>query len=324
MNRTLPKLAAALLVGSSLAACSTFDGAQTSSRTKDADGSAPRLTTSPKSMAAGLDVQINDAVALRGKGDYAGATKILSQLLLVAPDNARIIGEYGKNLVQQGRSKEALDFLRRAVQLQPGDWSLYSALGIAYDQSGDYANAKLAYQQALTIKPGDAGVLNNYALSRMQANDLSSARQLMAQASASGGADPKIAQNAALLASLAPPQIKAQASPAAAKSTATQQATAKPTTTYAPPPPKNMGPNVVMQSVPKDSLAGPVRQATSAPRKLAQDGPDSKKPAAPPLVKAAAPATQKSVQTAASKPAAKKADANKTPALRMTADAASP
>ena len=204
MNRSLATFVAALLLGTSLAGCSTTTGPSTAASASGGSTTAPKPNTSAASMAASMDVQIRDAQNLRAKGDYAGATKILSQLMLVAPDNARVVGEYGKNLVQQGRSKEALDFLKRGVQLQPGDWTLYSATGIAYDQMGDYANAKLAYQQALAIKPGDAGVLNNFALSRMQAKDLSGARQLMTQASATGASDPKIARNIALLQAWSP------------------------------------------------------------------------------------------------------------------------
>lgn len=318
MNRTLAKFAATLLLGTALTGCSSFDGAQKASPPSD-KSTEVRLNTSPKSMAAGLDAQIQSAQALRGKGDYAGATQILSQLMLVAPDNPRIIGEYGKNLVQQGRSKEALDFLRRAAQLQPSDWTIYSAMGVAYDQNGDYANAKLAYQQALAIKPGDAGVLNNFALSRMQANDISEARQLMAKASAGTGAsDPKIAQNAALLASLAP----ATTPTAPAKSAAIQQTGAKPVVTHQAPP-VSLGANVVAQSVPRDSLAGPVKPATGAPRKLTSDSPAAKKPGATPATAhaAIAPAPHKVAQTS---PVKKKPAADKTPSLRMTADVSTP
>ena len=309
MNRSLAKLAAALLLGSALASCSTFDGAQKANTASDKSAGTARPNTSAKSMEADMDVQIRQAVALRGKGDYAGATQILSQLMLVAPDNSRVVGEYGKNLVQQGRSKEALDFLKRAVQLQPSDWTLYSATGVAYDQSGEYANAKIAYQQALSIKPGDVGVLNNYALSRMQANDLAGARQLMAQASAGGSSDPKIAQNVALLAGLG----ATQATPAAAKAAATQQTAAKPIATH-PATAKTLGPNVVMQQIPKDPLAGPVKQATGAPRKLAQDAPEATK-------KAATVAPHKTAEAVAAK---KKPAADKTPSLRMTADVVTP
>ena len=308
MNRSLAKLAAALLLGSALASCSTFDSAHKANSASDKSASAARPNTSAKSMEAGMDVQIREAVALRGKGDYAGATQILSQLMLVAPDNSRVVGEYGKNLVQQGRSKEALDFLKRAVQLQPSDWTLYSATGVSYDQSGDYANAKIAYQQALSIKPGDVGVLNNYALSRMQANDLAGARQLMAQASAAGSSDPKIAQNVALLASLGSTQV----APAAAKTAATQETAARPIATH-PVTAKTLGPSVIMQQIPKDALAGPVKHATGAPRKLAQDVPEAKKPATAAPHKTAEPSAAK-----------KKPAADKTPSLRMTADAATP
>jgi Flp pilus assembly protein TadD len=319
MNRSLAKLAAALLLGSSLAGCSTFDGAQTASSAKD-QPAAPHPNTSPKSMQADLDVQILQAQTLRGKGDYAGATQILSQLMLVAPDNPRVVGEYGKNLIQQGRAKESLDFLKRGVQLQPGDWTLYSAMGIAYDQTGDYANAKLAYQQALAIKPGDAGVLNNYALSRMQANDLSGARHLMAQASAGAGAsDPKIAQNVALLASLGPTP---SSTPAAPIKTAPEQASAKPVAAHQAPP-AALGPNVVAQSVPKDPLAGPVKQATAAPRKLAPNAPEAKAPA-PSTATIRSTIKPEPHKVAETVPAAKKPVAAKTPSLRMTADVSTP
>ena len=317
MNRSLAKLAAALLLGSSLAGCSTFDGAQTAS-----SDTTPKPNTSAKSMAAGMDAQIRDAVALRGKGDYAGATKILSQLMLVAPDNSRIIGEYGKNLVQQGRSKEALDFLKRAVQLQPSDWTLYSAMGIAYDQMADYATARAAYQQALAVKPGDVGTLNNYALSRMQAKDLTGARQLMAQASAGGASDPKIAQNAALLASLGTAPSSAPASPV--KTAPAQQASAKPVTPHQAAP-VALGPNVVVQSVPKDPHAGPVKQATAAPHKLVPDTSEVKKPAATSTAAirpTVTPAPHKVAETATA--ANKKPSADKTPSLRMTADVSTP
>ena len=36
---------------------------------------------------------------------------------------ARVVGEYGKLLVQQGRSSDAVQFLSRAVQLAPSDWT---------------------------------------------------------------------------------------------------------------------------------------------------------------------------------------------------------
>jgi Flp pilus assembly protein TadD len=345
----LARLAAVLLIGTALTACSTLGGAPSPKE-------ATKSTKPQQTLAADLDSQIANARALRGEGDYQGSTKILSQLMLVAPDNARVVGEYGKTLVQQGRPKEALDFLKRALELSPGDWSLYSASGVAYDQSGQYPSAKIAYQQALTLRPGNAAVLNNFALSRMQAGDLSGARQLFAQAQASGGGNSKIASNRALLASLSPepapvaqakpaPMAAAQNKPMIPPAPASLQAAAS----RAAVAPHSLTPKpvetVMMEQIPTDPKAGPVKTASGAPRKLVKDSPPaaaahmpppaahaatSKKTGvatakpAPKKVATAAPIPKK-VAAAAPKPESKKTPAsNKTPALRMTADAATP
>jgi len=310
MNRSLPRFAALLLMGASAAACSSFDGS-TSSKPAAGTSSSAAPSKPGKTLASDIDTQVRNAQALRAQGDYAGATKILAQLTLVAPDNPNVVGEYGKALVQLGRPHDALDFLNRAAQLQPGDWSLYSAMGVAYDQDGDYSKAKGAYQQALALRPGNPGVLNNYALSRMQAGDLATAHQLLTQASASGATDPKISRNMALLASLTPAQqaaapVKAAPASSVAKNTL---------------PPVNNG-NVVMQQVPADSKAGPVtvaskpstsKVATSAPRPIVKENAAS-----------VAQATPSKAVTKVAKEDPKKTAKDKTPSLRMTADAASP
>lgn len=329
MDRSLARLAAALVLGTALTACSTFDTGSTASAPKK-DAKAP--ATELKSLAADLDTQIRNARAARLAGDYQGATTILSQLMLVAPDSPGVVGEYGKTLVGEGRSKDALDFLKRAVQLSPHDWSLYSATGVAYDQSGDYANAKLAYQQALALKPGDGAVLNNYALSRLQAGDIASARQLMAQAQATGVADPKIAQNVALLASYAPGEPPKTAAPSAPPASSPAPSASRTAVAHAmPAPQKPMPTTVMMQQIPTDPKAGPVKVATGAPHKLATPAASAppktalasktavaKKETAPAPVKTAAqPQPKKTAE-------AQKAAKTKTPALRMTADAGSP
>ena len=78
-------------------------------------------------------------------------------------------------MLAKGQSKDALAFLKRAIQLQPNDWTLYSAEGVAYDQFNDYPDAQLAFAQALSLKPGDPTVLNNSAMSHLQAGDIAGA-----------------------------------------------------------------------------------------------------------------------------------------------------
>jgi len=152
-----------------------------------------------------LDGSIRQAQLLRVDGNYSEAIRHLSQLMMVASDDHRVISEYGKTLAAMGRAQESVNFLTRAQQLQPGDWTIYSALGVAYDQIGNQQDAQKAYEQALTLKPGEPSVLSNYALSRMLANDPEGARQLVARAELAGGAsDAKIARNIAMIRETAP------------------------------------------------------------------------------------------------------------------------
>jgi Flp pilus assembly protein TadD len=251
------------------------------------------------STEASLDTELARAQSLRAQGNFAEATHVLGQLVLVAPDDARVVGEYGKVLVQQGRSDDAVAFLKRATELKAGDWTLYSALGVAYDQMDDRKDAKVAYERALALRPGDSTVLNNYAVSRMLAGDLDGAQRLLAQAQAGGG-NPKVASNLQLLA-----QMRAKAGVASPKTSAPTRVAngaARPASTStasnASASPKPLSPKpllpqpatVVMQQVPADPHAGPTRVAAKTPRKTVTPPPAKSKLAKSVPQKSALPA----------------------------------
>ena len=274
-----------------------------------------------------LDDSIQQAQMLRLARIYPDAIKHLSQLMMVASDDPRVISEYGKTLAAMGRAQDAVNFLTRAQQLQPNDWTVYSALGVAYDQTGDQKSAQLNYEQALKLKPEEASILSNYALSRMLAKDPEMARKLALRAeSAGGGSDTIIGRNIAMIRSLAPEapvQQVAQApvaapqapvavaslppvapvtqTPVAAAAPVASTASKAPVAVASTQTPTTLGVpsenRVVMQKVPVDPLAGPVAAkpnaaivATTAPRPL------QAKPAEAP---AAVPAP---VKTAEAKP----------------------
>jgi Flp pilus assembly protein TadD len=242
----------------------------------------PDMVDIVKNLPANLDGEIRRAQLLRANGHYAEAAKSLSQIMIVAPDDPRVVGEFGKVMVQEGRSQDALQFLKRAIQLDSGDWTLYSALGIAYDQLDDHAHARAAYEHALSLKPGEASVLNNYAVSRMLTGDLPGAQRLLAQASMAGDANPKIANNVAMLTSMRPSAALAP-SPAVAVATATSASAPRqlPGATKAPAiAVAKLGPaapSVVMEKVPTDALAGPVPAAHPKVTKLAKAATHPKK-----------------------------------------------
>jgi Flp pilus assembly protein TadD len=191
----------ALLLG-----CTALCGsAQAGWFSDDAPSVSTKTDAAKAAPATDLDGSIRQAQLLRLAGNYAEAIHQLSQIMLVASDDPRVVSEYGKTLAAMGRASEAVSFLTRARQLQPGDWTVYSALGVAYDQLDNQASAREAYEHALALKPGEPSVLNNYALSRMLAKDPQTAKLLIARAEIAGGAsDPKIARNIAMIRQLAP------------------------------------------------------------------------------------------------------------------------
>jgi Flp pilus assembly protein TadD len=382
MLRFAPRLTAVFLCGVALAGCAA------AAPPKEAvDAAKEKAAVADKSVPTDLDGGIRQAQLLRTAGKYDEAIHILSQLMLAASDDPRVVAEYGKALAQDGRAQEASEFLNRAIELSGNDWTLYSALGVSYDQLGNQASARVAYEHALALKPDDASVLNNYALSRMLASDTDGAKILMARAQAAGGAnDPKIAANIALVNKLTPATTQAIAAapppptpiaqnaprPSQPQVTPAQQVPAPipvasaalpaaqlPTSVaqnaphpLVPPQPQQIHqpqqPNgVVMQTVPVDPLAGPVKVANRKPTPAPDAKPASKTAVAliPPVITidpkagSAKPASKTAValippvitidpkagdaKSAGAK--SKIADAKDTvPALRLAADARSP
>ncbi len=242
MDRYFVRTAAVVFCAAWAAGCGSTASDKANAPTAAATpAAASRSNLAGDDMSATLEGEIAKAHALRAAGSYDEAAKSLGQLLIVAPDDARVVGEYGKVLTQLGRPGDALPFLNRAIQLDANDWTFYSALGVAYDQSDQHAKARTAYEHALALKPGQPDVLNNMGVSRMLAGNLGDAQRLLNQAVQPGAEQPKIGANLALLETMKP-------------------ATAAPK------------PLVMMQKVPTDPDAGPVALRQTAPRKLAQKG----------------------------------------------------
>lgn len=254
-----------------------------------------------------LDSSIRQAQTLRQDGDLQGAATILGQLVLAAPDDPRVLGEYGKTLAAEGHPDDALAFLRRAMQLQQNDWTLYSAIGVCYDQKGNYTAAKTAYDRALALQPGEPSVLSNAALSRMLAGDLDSAEQLLMQASTTGKDNEKITKNLALVRSLkgsSGPQV-AQHAP---RSAPVAQVAAAPQPAPAPVAAAKSAPTPIVASAkPAAKTYEALKHDPSVRMAPIPQEEVAAKPAPASHVAAAAPATHVAAQTPAAKPVTKTA-----------------
>jgi Flp pilus assembly protein TadD len=203
------KLAVLLLCGSVLAGCATTTPDVAKGIGGDTAAGHAKKEADAKLDKANLPTDLEDGVRqaqlMRLAGHYDQAIQILSQLMLVASDDSRVVAEYGKTLAEKGRAQDAVEFLNRAIELSGNDWTLYSALGVSYDQLGNQTAARAAYEHALALHPEEASVLNNYALSRMLAGDPEGAKILIGRSEAAGGgSNAKIAANVAMLNKLAP------------------------------------------------------------------------------------------------------------------------
>jgi len=232
---------------------------------------APKKDDKPAPVAT-LEDSIREAQQLRLNGKYSEAINHLSQMMLVAADDGRVIAEYGKTLVSMGRAEEGQKFLTRAQQLLPNDWTIYSALGVTDDQTGNQQEARANYEHALALRPGEPSVLSNYALSRMLAKDPAGARQLADRAELANAVAPdnKIARNIAMIRSMAP------ATDASA------------TNTPAPSPVPVAAPHVAVATAP---LAAPVQHVQPTPV-VTSPAPAATASSAVPHPVAANPATQ--------------------------------
>jgi Flp pilus assembly protein TadD len=302
-----------------------------------------------KDLSANLEDAIHHAHDLRDQGKLAESTQALGQLMLVAPDDARVAGEYGKALVEEGSGEDAAAFLNRAIELNPNEWSYFSALGVAYDEMGQPKDAKLAYQHALLMKPGEASVMNNLALSRMLSGDFAGARTMIMQAKAASGGDEKIDRNVALVESRMPPSAAharaIEPTPVARQTVtapvATPPVSKQPTVTasLAPARPTTKATSAVSkQSTATASLAPATMAPASAAPHTASTTPTAPSAAGAPrvlgkdVVMQAVPvdplagptsSTKKArhAKPAQAKPDVANADKPKTPSLRMSADA---
>jgi Flp pilus assembly protein TadD len=139
---------------------------------------------------------------LRLMGGARQAVAVLKDVVLKAPDNAQVSSEYGKALTAVGRSRDAIPFLARAIQMDGSDWSTFSAYGVALDQNGTHDAARQNYEIALKLSPANATVESNLAMSYLLSGQVDQAEVILLRLVSRPDATPEMRQNLAMVASL--------------------------------------------------------------------------------------------------------------------------
>jgi tetratricopeptide (TPR) repeat protein len=76
--------------------------------------------------------------------------------LQLSPDEPSVLNYLGYSLIDTGQKlDEALEMVKKAVDLRPNDGYIVDSLGWAYYQLGDFDNAVQHLERAVDLKPGD-------------------------------------------------------------------------------------------------------------------------------------------------------------------------
>jgi Flp pilus assembly protein TadD len=81
-----------------------------------------------------------------------------------ARSDAKAQVEFGIAVAQRGLWKEALYRWKRAVELDPSYASAFNNLAIGYEHSGEFDEARRAYEKAVALEPNNALIRQNYDL----------------------------------------------------------------------------------------------------------------------------------------------------------------
>ncbi|MDO9417863.1 tetratricopeptide repeat protein [Pararhizobium sp.] len=148
----------------------------------------------PKDKQAGL----NYANMLRMTGRNDQALAVMQQVAIYHPTDREVLAAYGKAQAAAGQLEQALQTIARAQTPDRPDWRLKSAEGAILDQLGRSAEARERYREALDLQPNEPSVLSNLGMSYLLAKDLRTAETYMRNAVGQPGADSSVRQNFAL------------------------------------------------------------------------------------------------------------------------------
>jgi serine/threonine-protein kinase len=93
------------------------------------------------------------------KGDYANAETAFRQSLVVQPDAIYAYANLSATLTRLDKKDEALQVLQQGLQIRPSG-PLYTALGVALFQRGDYIGAASAFENAVSPTKGNPARYN--------------------------------------------------------------------------------------------------------------------------------------------------------------------
>lgn len=96
------------------------------------------------------------------QGDYKGAEQAFRRCIAIEPDSVTAYASLSYALLRQNRGDEALQVLQQGLQVRPSG-SLYTNLGNALFNRGDYVGAAQAFENAVSSSHGNSNTYQRWA-----------------------------------------------------------------------------------------------------------------------------------------------------------------
>lgn len=127
------------------------------------------------------------AILTSEHANFARAEELFRDAIERCPDHAAAHAQRGRCLLALSRRAEAVEAVRTAAGLAPGDAFTLDTIGVVLSRAGLHAEALPWYDRATRAEPGNAGFQYNHAAALQFAGDLDAARAAYRRCA---GADP--------------------------------------------------------------------------------------------------------------------------------------
>jgi tetratricopeptide (TPR) repeat protein len=117
-----------------------------------------------------IQAPADEAKSLFDAGEFEQSREAALRGLGEHPDDASLLRLAGKASAELGR-EDAVDYLQRAVDLEPENADAWRELGEALLNDGRMKDATAAFRQAVELRPNDAGTLVHLAHAAYAAGD---------------------------------------------------------------------------------------------------------------------------------------------------------
>src|SRR5690348_5484883 len=99
------------------------------------------------------DEILQKALELHRAGNANDAARLYRQVLAAAPNNAQVLHLLGVALHQQREHAQAVDYLRRAIEIVPNQPQFHADLAMAYVGAGNGGAAIAAMRTVTQLAP---------------------------------------------------------------------------------------------------------------------------------------------------------------------------